>query len=128
MYADDGILHSDKPFTPTPPRGFEFAEDKSRWIRSDQGTVDEIKFLGVKYDFRTEKLKGSTRNGSTLEFGLEQEDLLNYLTQIVPGGYGNQMEALARSGVFGLALSKLYGGKFGKLDYEENVTYKRSSY
>jgi hypothetical protein len=30
MYADDGILYSDTPFEPTPPPGFEFAEEKSR--------------------------------------------------------------------------------------------------
>lgn len=30
MYADDGILYSDEPFEPSPPPGFEFAEEKSR--------------------------------------------------------------------------------------------------
>jgi len=28
MYADDGFLYSDKPFTPFAPPGFEFAEEK----------------------------------------------------------------------------------------------------
>jgi len=30
MYADDGLLYSDKNFHPFPPEGFEFAEEKSR--------------------------------------------------------------------------------------------------
>jgi hypothetical protein len=28
MYADDGMLYSDKEFEPFPPEGFDFAEDK----------------------------------------------------------------------------------------------------
>jgi len=38
------------------------------------------------------------------------------------------MAALVNSNIFGLALSKLYGGKFGKLEYDENVKYNKSSY
>jgi len=30
MYADDGLLYSDKDFHPFAPEGFEFAEEKSR--------------------------------------------------------------------------------------------------
>jgi len=30
MYADDGILYSDRPFNPFPPEGMDFAADKSR--------------------------------------------------------------------------------------------------
>lgn len=30
MYADDGLLYSDEEFIPTPPTGFEFAEDKCK--------------------------------------------------------------------------------------------------
>jgi hypothetical protein len=38
------------------------------------------------------------------------------------------MEVLVRSNIFGLALSKLYGGKFGKLEYTEDVKYNVNSY
>jgi len=74
-------------------------------------------------------LKGSTRNGSTLEFGAEQTNLLEYLKEIMPHEHsGDLMTALTSSGIFGQALSKLYGGKFGKLEYEEKQTCKKRSY
>jgi len=128
MYADDGIMYSDQDFTPTPPPGFEFAEDKSRWLKRISPVVEEVKFLGVKYNFKSELIKGSTRNGSELEFGPLQENFLSYLTQIVPNTYGDMMAALVKSNIFGLTLSKLYGGKFGNLHYDENVTYHKKSY
>jgi len=130
MYADDGLLYSEHDFTPKAPEGFEFAEDKSRWVvRKSDAVIDELKFLGVKYNFKSGLLKGSTRNGSTLEFGPEQTNFLEYLRKIVPECYGQDlMGALARTNIFGLALSKLYGGKFGTLHYDENVQYSKKSY
>jgi len=128
MYADDGLLYSEEEFKPSPPTGFEFALEKCRWVKGKEN-IDEIKFLGVTYNFKTGMLRGSTRNGSTLEFGPEQENFLEYLRKISPNKYGDDiMEALVKSNVFGLALSKLYGGKFGKLEYDENVKYNRNSY
>jgi len=128
MYADDGLLYSEEEFKPNPPTGFEFALEKCRWVKGKEN-IDEIKFLGVTYNFKTGMLRGSTRNGSTLEFGPEQENFLEYLRKISPNKYGDDiMEALVKSNVFGLALSKLYGGKFGKLEYDENVKYNRNSY
>jgi hypothetical protein len=130
MYADDGLLYSEHDFTPKAPEGFEFAEDKSRWVvRKSDAVIDELKFLGVIYNFKSGLLKGSTRNGSTLEFGPEQTNFLEYLRKIVPKSYGlDLMGALARTNIFGLALSKLYGGKFGALHYDENVQYSKKSY
>lgn len=128
MYADDGLLYSEEEFKPNPPTGFEFALEKCRWIKGKEN-VEELKFLGVTYNFKTGLLRGSTRNGSTLEFGPEQENFLEYLRKISPNKYGDDiMDALVKSNVFGLALSKLYGGKFGKLEYDENVKYSQSSY
>jgi len=128
MYADDGLLYSEEEFKPSPPTGFEFALEKCRWVKGKEN-IDEIKFLGVTYNFKTGMLRGSTRNGSTLEFGPEQENFLEYLRKISPNKYGDDIiEALVKSNVFGLALSKLYGGKFGKLEYDENVKYNRNSY
>lgn len=127
MYADDGMLYSDTEFEPFPPNKFEFAEEKSGWVKGKENK-EEIKFLGVIYNFKTKLLKGATRSGSTLEFGLAQTNLLEYLRKIVPGSYTDMMGALVRSNVFGLALSKLYGGKFGKLQYSEDVKYHPRSY
>lgn len=91
--------------------------------------MDELKFLGVKYDFKTGKLKGATRNGSTLEFGKDQKDVLNLLKELIPSGHScAEMPALVQSSIFGIALSKLYGGKFGKLQYEEKQTFEEKSY
>lgn len=91
--------------------------------------MEELKFLGITYNFKTGLIRGATRNGSTLEFGPEQVNFLEYLRKISPNRYGHDlMGALVNSNVFGLALSKLYGGKFGKLEYDENVKYSKTSY
>jgi len=129
MYADDGILYADKPFEVFPPKGFEFATEKSGPVRwGEEVQKEEIKFLGVIYNFVTKMLRGSTRNGSTLEFDSRQSDVLNLLKKYVPGGSLDEMGALVKSNIFGLALSKLYGGKFGRLQYDELVVYNENSY
>lgn len=77
MYADDGFLVADFPFKPTPPKGFEFAEEKSRWVKEfGEWKVPSVTFLGLQYDSKTGLLKGNTRKGSTLEFGPNQLELL----------------------------------------------------
>jgi hypothetical protein len=38
------------------------------------------------------------------------------------------MPALVQSSIFGLALSKLYGGKFGKQFFPEKQTFDEKSY
>jgi len=129
MYADDGILYADEPFKVFPPVGFEFASEKSGPVRwGDNRPKNEIKFLGVIYNFVTGMLRGSTRNGSTLEFDSRQADVLQLLKAFVPGGSLDEMGAMVKSNIFGLALSKLYGGKFGRLQYDELVQYSDSSY
>lgn len=88
-----------------------------------------MKFLGVIYNFNTKRIRGATRKGSTLEFGENQENILQLIGKLIPnGGSLDIMGSLAKSNIFGLALSKLYGGKFGRLQYEEHVEYNNSSY
>lgn len=130
MYADDGLIYADRAFNPEPPEGFEFAKEKCKWIRKEGEVMSkEVKFLGVTYNFDTKMLRGSTRNGSALEFEDNHKDLMQLLREITPNGYDKDLlGALVASGIFGLALSKLYGGKFGKLEYEENQIYKVNSY
>jgi len=127
MYADDGLLYSDKPFVPHPPKGFEFAEEKCSWVKRENET-HEVKFLGIVYNFDTKLIRGATRSGSTLEFGADQLNVLESLRNVLPGSYTDLMEALVKTNVFGLALSKLYGGKFGKLEYKEDIKYHKQSY
>ena len=58
MYADDGILYSNEEFSPYPPSGLEFAEEKSKWLKKsgdlakdENGvTIESQKFLGVRYN------------------------------------------------------------------------------
>lgn len=131
MYADDGFLISDSPFHAEPPRGFDFALEKSRWVKyEDSWKVDSLVFLGLKYDTRSELLEGHTRSGSRLQFGKDQLEVLEWIhTQ--KQGQGSKitlMEALVNSGIWGLTLSKLYGGKFGSQDYPENQEYNVDSW
>lgn len=127
LYADDGIMYSNEEFNPFPPEGFEFATDKSGWIKKGTEYLkDSIKFLGLKYDFQTSLFEGNTRNGSTLKFGEKQLEVLELVS--MNSNYQNLMEALVNSGIWGLILSKLYGGNFGRLNYEEKAVYTVDSY
>lgn len=126
MYADDGFLYSNQAFEPFPPEGFEFAENKSRWLKRVEEEVQETKFLGVTYTFFTELLKGTTRSGKTLEFGPKQLELLKFIQDL--SDYGDLMKTLVSSGIWGLTLSKLYGGKFGELEHESQARYEERSF
>jgi len=91
--------------------------------------VEEIKFLGVIYNFAKKMIRGATRKGSKLEFGVNQEKVLELVASIIPSGHSSDIiGSLVRSNIFGLALSKLYGGKFGRIQYKEHVEYNENSY
>jgi hypothetical protein len=127
MYADDGYLYSDLPFEPFSPKDFEFEESKSRWVIKDgQPLAPEAKFLGLSYNFEKGLLKGQTRNGSTLEFGPKQLEVLKFIQETKT--YGSLMEALVSSGLWGLTLSKLYGGKWGTQDWSPKAQYLKGSF
>lgn len=88
-----------------------------------------MKFLGIKYHFRSGEVQGATRNGSTLKFGARQKGVLDLLKKLVPSqGSLSSASALVQSSIFGTALAKLYGGKFGKLDYPEHQIFAENSY
>lgn len=127
MYADDGILYSEADFEPIPPAGLNFASEKSRWIVRDYiWQVDQLKFLGLTYSWKTKLFRGSTRNGSTLEFGPDQLDIIRLIRD--NSNYTSLMEALVHSGIWGLVLSKLYGGKFGRPNESAKAIYMENSY
>jgi hypothetical protein len=52
------------------------------------------------------------------------------LRKIVPSGSGiyDRTRALIESSLFGVAISKLYSGSWGKSAYEEKVVYNPNSY
>jgi hypothetical protein len=126
MYADDGIMYSNTHFDPFPPAGFEFASDKSGWIKKGRRPSKDIKFLGVKYNWASKLFEGATRNGSKLRFGPKQLNVLKLVS--MNSNYADLMEALVNSGIWGLILSKLYGGKFGELLYSPKAVYSADSY
>lgn len=127
MYADDGFLYSDVPFKPFSPKDFEFEPSKSRWVIIDGiPRTSEAKFLGLLYNFNKGLLKGQTRNGSTLEFGPKQLEVLKFVQETKT--YGSLMEALVSSGLWGLTLSKLYGGKWGAQDWSPKAEYRPGSF
>lgn len=127
MYADDGFLYSDVPFEPFSPKDFEFEPSKSKWVIVDgKPQTTDAKFLGLLYNFNKGLLKGQTRNGSTLEFGPKQLDVLKFVQETKT--YGSLMEALVSSGLWGLTLSKLYGGKWGTQDWSPKAEYRAGSF
>lgn len=126
MYADDGFLYSDQDFTPVSPPGIPFAEGKCKWLRREDRNISDTKFLGLRYDFDNGLFRGATKNGSTLEFGPDQLDLLKLIS--LEGNYSNLMAALVKSGIWGLVLSKLYNGSFGPPKGEPKAEYIQSSY
>jgi len=129
MYADDGLIYSDQEFIPSPPEGFEFAAEKCKWIkRKGFAEVESLKFLGLEYNFMTRMIKGRTRKGSILEFNSDQDKVFEKLKDLLPPYTDDPMGNLARSGIYGVSISKLYNGKFGTPPGEDHVEYKEGSY
>jgi hypothetical protein len=51
------------------------------------------------------------------------------LKELIPTGHScADMPALVQSSIFGVALSKLYAGRFGKSEYPEKQTFDEKSY
>jgi hypothetical protein len=196
MYADDGFLYSESPFTPFPPPGLEFAEAKCSWVKKDGiWQKDETKFLGVVWNSESKLLSAKTRELSRLQFDDRQLAVIDsYLsldivalyqqsreelqlnTKVLPGeeldtklkakldfflknaDYSNdvnespnstsksdlnflkaardtaaalgdsRMAKLVSSGIWGQALSKLYGGTWSKLFFPEKAQYNKGSW
>lgn len=78
MYADDGFLYSENKFEPFPPKGLEFAIEKSSWVKEDGIFVkDQVKFLGVVWDATTKLLSAKTRELSRLMFENRQLEVID---------------------------------------------------
>lgn len=78
MYADDGIILSNKPIEikGRPDRGIIIHPEKSRYIKYDGKVLCECKFLGLTYNLLTGKIRASTRKGATLEVSLKVLQLI----------------------------------------------------
>jgi len=123
MYADDGILYSDKPFTVSHEL---INQEKSSWLKQD-GTwlKDSFKYLGIRYWTTSKTITAETRKGSRLEFGIEQNKLFQLLEEL-QGKKGefsnlqdNKLSRLAKSALLGTIMSRLYEGNWLILDYPE---------
>jgi len=76
MYADDGLIYSNKPFNPNQIFGNrELIEDgvvlrstKSSWVRFGGQWVKDLLFLGLKYLPTTDNLMSWTRKGIRMVF------------------------------------------------------------
>jgi hypothetical protein len=77
MYMDDGLLFGDTLEEVTQAKedleiglqamGVQLSEAKSKWIKSPEHN-ENLKFLGLEYNFETKRIRAATRNGSTTEF------------------------------------------------------------
>jgi len=76
----------------------------------------------------TRMIKGRTRKGSILEFNSDQDKVFEKLKDLLPPYTDDPMGNLARSGIYGVSISKLYNGKFGRPPGEDHVEYKEGSY
>nr|ABL63816.1 putative retron-type reverse transcriptase [Neurospora intermedia] len=102
MYADDGILYSNEPFTEFPPDGFEIAQEKSGWVkRNGSWEKDSQKFLGVRYHHKTDLISGETRSGKTLEIRKNPAKCMELIRSILPTSWSSppptRLDALMRS-------------------------------
>lgn len=122
MYADDGIMFSNENFEPYFPPSLIPNLEKSKWVRKWGIGPPTMKFLGLTYNWKTDKLSGSTRKGSTLEFSPSQDDLVPLIRTLREVFYqrpGNWMKYVAESGVMGLVQSKLYCGSWSELNQQD---------
>ncbi len=139
MYADDGLMYSEKDFS---PKG-AFNEKKSKWLkRNGKWEVEEFKFLGLIYDVRTGLIRGATRKGSTLEIDTKRMGLFELLKLIREEAENRKsqegettfenfsqihnwsnLDHLAASGMLGLVQSKLYGHTWEELKWPEQEQY-----
>lgn len=113
MYADDGLLFSNRPFKPFSQEGAELHKEKSRFLKWDgKWQVESFKFLGIEYLTSSQIIKGATRNGSSLEFDAKRKEVFNLLRELKPDYEKPDLERLTSSNIMGLVFSKLYQGSW----------------
>lgn len=74
MYADDGLIYGESVElnelinSQMGDSGIEVHPDKSHPVKRDGEWIRPLKFLGLEYDGKRDKLRARTRGGSTLEY------------------------------------------------------------
>jgi len=95
-------------------QGIYLSPEKSRWVKKGGKWLRPLKFLGLKYDGRTNQLRAATRNGSELIY--DKEKLIQALVNRSLGtgsykeNYKKSWEGLLKSKFFGFVQSRLYNG------------------
>jgi hypothetical protein len=143
MYADDGILYSNKPFgtfgdgvfpKPSIETGIEYNWSKSKWIKAKGVWREELKFLGLTYNGVKDELRASTRKGSTLIMDKEllvqevikrevDDESLNELLDQSFSDYGIKWEMYMKNKIMAFIQSRLYIGTWNLKDFKQDFTY-----
>jgi len=146
-YADDQVFFGDKEFTikDRPDWGIIKKESKSGWVKFNGEWQKPLKFLGMEYDGKLNKLTAKTRNGATLEFSGGIDTILSSIALWQAGDhqaslnylYGKDeillhqsWDAKFKSKLIGYIQSRLYQDKWNLDDIEQDfeLTYGSGSW
>jgi len=150
QYADDGLFYGGVMGDKTFPKGenedmrranLEFNKDKSDWVKVSGVWMKPLKFLGLTYDGKKNKLYAATRNGSTLEF--DKHELVDAIAARETGDKAKEFYEdtprevsqrswlrFIRSSISGFVQSRLYSGSWNLDGYSQSfeLDYIRSSW
>jgi hypothetical protein len=110
MYADDGIMYSNKPFEPYFAPYLIENKEKSGWVKVGGEWCKDLKFLGLLYNPVTKLIEGHTRDGSRLKFGHKEQNVFELIKDLSGKVYPERLSYLTNSNLLGLVQSKLYNG------------------
>jgi hypothetical protein len=143
MYADDGMYYGniDQPII-TPNSGIvsaniEFNHKKSGWVKRNGQWLKPLKFLGLIYDGRTNRIRAATRKGSDLIYDKEELVRMIYESKVKPtyeerkrATSWNSWEMMIKSKLIGFIQSRLYQGDWNLDGYEQSfeLNDKEGSY
>jgi hypothetical protein len=115
-YADDGLIFSNEPLTIVGDarKGIYINHEKSGPIKENGVWLKNIKFLGLEYLWKDKIIRGKTRKGSDLEFGIEQKGLFAYLA-LMRTQYSSHLENLFNSKYGPNVMSKLYNNSWDNI-------------
>jgi hypothetical protein len=121
FYADDGIFFSNRAFRieDDERKGIYLSPTKCGWVKYNGVWKNKLKFLGISLN--KGKLKGATRNGSTLEIGGKLDKLIYFLKFFRPS-YANLEGIWNKTSLGGNIQSKIYSGSWETPVYETKLT------
>jgi hypothetical protein len=132
MYADDGIICSEKPIELPLTQDMKIAgvnwnHDKTEIIKEKGRWQKDMKFLGLTYLHMEDKLMAETKKGSRLKF--EREDLVGAVAAAEKGnkryipGLSGKWTDFVQSRILGFIQARLYAGSFDLENIEQDFRY-----